>query len=681
MATAVSRHHVQRLPRLTLPVLALAALALSRQLPAQGPGLYLRLGAATLVLLVPGTLAARALGHRSVSAAVVASLALLAPALALVFLLETSLSLMLALYAAAGLVALVPAGRRAPPDPDRGRWILLGAGILLGIALWPAAGIVSGDALFHLARIRKLAELGSLTLSSVDEFKDGSLHPGYAFPLWHALLAAIARVAGVDPAAVVRHEASLVAPLTLAVTYEAGAALFRSAWLGAAAATMQVALSVLAAGHGGAWSNLALPTSAGRFLLAPALLTLVLTHLEWPSRSGRLLIAAASLVLGLVHPTYLVFALIVLGGFLVARVLLVRGELGLSARTLALAAVPGCLYLLTLIPLVQQTASYEPGRPELTRALDHYGPELVRHGSRYALAPEMLARSGPVAVAALLALPLALLAARRRWAAFVLGGSLAVFALTLPLPVFPHFADLVSISQARRLGGFVPFAFAATGGLVILLAGLRWLGPPLALGAGILLQQLWPGSYGSGLGKGGGPGWVVWTGVAGAGAALLAGSLLRRSLPERERGAALVLAAAVLFVLPTGVASAGDWSASVTRDRYALTPGAVRALREIVPRRAVVFSDVDTSYRILAAAPVYVAVAPPPHVADTTENRPYARVEQWKRFARTGRLSIPRSFGAGWILLGQSDARRLKLRLPVAYRDARFVLYRLTPRR
>jgi hypothetical protein len=678
MATAVSTHRTLRLPRLALPALALAAFGLSRLLPGHGAGLYLRLAAATAVLLLPGTLAARALGRRSASAALVASLALLTPALGAVFLFRASLSLAIALYAAAGAVALLAGGRRAQAGGhDRGSWIVFAAGVLLGIALWQVAGVLSGDALFHLARTRKLSELGSLVPGSVNEFKDGSLHPGYAFPLWHAFLASVARLAGVDPSSVLLHEASPLAPLALLVTYEAGTALFRSAWLGAATVAMQVALSVLAAGHGGAWSSLALPTSAARFMLAPALFALLFEELERPSWSGRALLAAASLVLGVVHPTYLVFALLVVAGFLVARVLLVRGELRLSARALAFAAAPGCAYLLALIPLAGQTSSYNPAQSELARALDHYGSELVRHGSRYALAPEMLARSGPVSVAALLALPLALLVGRRRWAAFVLGGSLVVFALALTPLLFPHFADLVSISQARRLGGFLPFAFAAAGGLALALVPLGRLGPPLALGAGVLLQRLWPGSYGKGLGSGGAPAWVVWLSVAGAAVALVLASLRRRAWLERERDGPLALVAALLFVLPVGVATAGDWSASVTRDSFALTPGAVAALRELVPEQAVVFSDVDTSYRILAEAPVYVVVAPPSHVADTTRNRPYARVEQWKRFARHGDLAIPRRFGARWILLRQRLARRLRLSLPVAYRDSRFVLYRL----
>src|SRR6266487_404581 len=68
---------------------------------------------------------------------------------------------------------------------------------------------------------------------------------------------------------------------------------------------------------------------------------------------------------------------------------------------------------------------------------------------------------------------LAVFAARRRWAAFVLGGSLAVLAVELLPWIFPHFAGAVSLSQARRAAGFVPFAFALAGGAAVVTCVLR----------------------------------------------------------------------------------------------------------------------------------------------------------------------------------------------------------------
>ena len=69
-------------------------------------------------------------------------------------------------------------------------------------------------------------------------------------------------------------------------------------------------------------------------------------------------------------------------------------------------------------------------------------------------------------------------------------------------------------------------------------------------------------------------------------------------------------------------------------------------------------------------------VAPPGHVADTTKNRPYQRRDAWLRFDRTGDLSIPRGCQAQWLLIDRTRSK-LRPRLPVAYRDGRYTLYRL----
>jgi hypothetical protein len=112
------------------------------------------------------------------------------------------------------------------------------------------------------------------------------------------------------------------------------------------------------------------------------------------------------------------------------------------------------------------------------------------------------------------------------------------------------------------------------------------------------------------------------------------------------------------------------------RDRFRLTPGLVQALRTEVRPRDVVFSDLETSYRIEAYAPVYVAAASPGHVADTRENRPYERRKAVVDFFRTGSLAIPRRYHARWIVVAQRRYE-LELHLPRVYEDERFVLYRL----
>ena len=653
----------------------LLGLGISRLLPEHGLGLFLRLGMATLAVLLPGRLIARALGQRSASATLAWALAALAAALAVVFLVHSSFALAMWLLAAIGLAALV--FPRREPDSERapGRGLVSLAGIVLGLLLWHIAPrALTGDSPFHLARVRKLVELDSLSPWRLDELVGGSLHPGYAFPLWHAFLAAVTKLAGVDPALVVQHESALLLPLAVVVAFEAGVALFGSAGLGAAAAAAQVALVGFAAGHGGTYPLLARPAPAARQLLVPAVLTLVFAYARGPAWRTVLSIAVASLALALVHPTYAVFLCIPLAGWLVAGALARRRDALRIAAGLAAVALPTGAVSLALLPLARDTVSHEPSSQQLLRSLDHYRDQLVVHGRSYHLAPEVFARNGAVAVAALVLVPLAALAWRRRWSPFVLGGSLAVLATMLLSFLFEHLSDAVSLSQSRRAAGFLPFAFAFVGGVAVLSRLLGVFVLPLALLAGVVFQVLWPGDFGFRL-ENGGPEHVAWFAAVAGLLALVIVLVVRRPL-ELDREDWLASLAAGLFVLPVAVHGFTHWTTNTEADPNALTPGLVRALREDVPKRGVVFSDLQTSYRIAAAAPVLIVGAPPAHVADTKQNRPYERRADVLEFRATGDLAIPRRYHAGWLVVARLQ-RHPVVELRPLYKDSRFVLYKL----
>ena len=663
--------------RLPPALLALPALAAARVLPADDAGLYLRLAAATAVVLLPGILAARALALDGAAPAVALAFGMLFVALAATFLVHGSLWLTVGVLGALALVALVPAlRRRDPPRPGLAPVLVFAGGAVFGIALWHVAGEVQGDALFHLARVRKLDDFGSLALRTVDEFRDGGLHPGYAFPLWHGFLALVARLAGVDSTLVVQHESSILAALAPLLAYEAGYALFRSAAAGVATALAQVALIALAPGDGGAYRVLALPATAARQVLVPTALALVFTYLATPRRALLPAIACAGTALALVHPTYAIFLLLPLAGFLVARAVADRRDVVRALWPAFALGAPTAAVVAWLLPLARSTASHEPSR--LVRCGFEHG--IARYPGqfdvwscdRFRLAPEVISRGGAVAVAALVLVPLCALAWRRRFGAFVVGGSVLLLALLLVPWAFVPFADAVSVSQARRAAGFLPLPFAFAGGTAVAAALLGPLVLPLALAAGIALQLLWPGDFGYVL-QGGGPALATWIAAIGGAAALLGVAILRR--PEvRESRSRLAAAAAALFVLP--VAWHGFSRFQPPPRPQELPPALVEALRTRVPRGAVVFSDVETSYLAAAAAPVYLAVAPPAHVADTKANRPHERARDAARFLRSGDVAIPRRYGAGWILL---DRRRtgVHLHLVPVYTGPRYALYRL----
>src|SRR5262249_61577747 len=241
-------------------------------------------------------------------------------------------------------------------------------------------------------------------------------------------------------------------------------------------------------------------------------------------------VAGAGVEVSLVHDSPAVSLGIVLGGFAVARVVLTRRELRRMAIALAVLYVPVALVLIWLLPIIRKTRSQSPSATELRRALTRYADELhVVSLHRYALRPEVVSRAGAVAVAALLVVPLAALAARQRWAAFVLGGTLAILATELFVWSFPHFADAVSLSQARLLVGFLPLSFALAGAAGVL---ARVIGPvvlPLALAAGIVLQLTFPGDFGPELTTGG-PSWAVWIALFGGLAAVGVGLFLGRRI-------------------------------------------------------------------------------------------------------------------------------------------------------
>jgi hypothetical protein len=626
-------------------------------------GEYLRLAFATAVVLLPGRLVAGALGQRGTSATLAWAFAALFLAWAAVFVVHGTIWLAAGILAAVGIAALA-AGKPRPravaetplgparvwtrlQRPARGHGTVFLGGIVLGLLLWQVAGAVTGDGLFHLARVLKLVDLGNLHLRTVDEFRDGGLHPGYAFPLWHGFLALVAKLSGLGPYVVVQHEGSLLAPLACLVAWEAGVAVFGTAGGGFSVLLASLALFCFAAGHGGSYASLALPATSSRQLFVPAAFALFFTYAGSGRRADLAAIAAASGSLTLVHPTYALFTLLPLGAYAVVR----YPEWRRSAAALAAAVVPAGLVVLWLRPIVDETLSHDPSAGNATTALSHYSGELVVTSlHHYRLAAEVFGRTGPVAVAALALLPLAGLAARRRWGALVLGGGVAVLALMLVPLLFVHFSDAVSLSQSRRAAGFLPFAFAFAGGLALLARTPIVL--PLALAAGVALEQQWPGDFSYGLSHGG-PAAVTWFALAAGLAALAIGLLLARDRPRERYGLGAI--AAALFVLPVAVHGFARWSPLHPSDPNALSAALRQELRAVPPRSTVI-ADPETSYEILAAAPVYVVAAPITHVADTKANDPVGRYRAVEHWLATGDPAVPRKYGATW------EVRQGKLR-------------------
>jgi hypothetical protein len=674
-----------------------AVLLVGHLLPSSGPGLALRLaGAAGCVLLVPGALLLRALAWPSSPAVAIAasfalSLAVTGFALALVFAFGTSIVLAAGVLLAVSTVAVVPAALRgqtkaAKPGERRAVLAVLGASLPFAGVVWWAAGPVWGDGFFHLARARKLAELETLsTLTAVAEFEDGGLHPGYGFPLWHAVDALVARFAGVDVADVVLYLPAILVPLAFVLAYAAGSIVFGVRAGGVALVAAEVAYFGFSRRGGvhvgtGQFELLSQPNAATLVLLSTTTVALAFAF----ARQGEWILLAALVAAGgamsVVHPTYAPYVVLVLMGFLLARVCLIRGWEPLLTRTaFALAAIvaPFGLFLALRAGAVTETRGHTPSAAERASELAHYGGGFTTLRGWLGVSPEAITASGAVVVAGLLAIPLAGLAARRLWAALVLGGSLAVLVALVVPPLFTTLADAVSLAQARRLVLFLPVAFAVAGGCVVL-SRLKAVGAALAGGASLALVLLYPGEFTLPF-EGGGPSWPVWVAVAGGVAAIVAGAWLRPWGPSPGPWAA---AAAVAFVVPVAVAGLSG----LTQDDPGtkLTPGIVEAVRAQTSSGDVVFADLTSAYQIGAFAPVYVNAAPPGHVADTSDNREDARAADARRFFRQASISeqerraILDRYEADWVLVDRElrHPEEFLQRLELVYEDERFALYR-----
>ena len=253
--------------------------------------LLVRLALATGLVLAPGAIVARAVGVRSTSAT-------LAWGLGIVFARDDR-RLRGARLADAGARAARSsprssrrrsrsAGRPVPRDPGRG--VRLGRRV-------PCSGCCSGTSPARSAVTASSTSPASASSSSsatsrsssVNEFADGGLHPGYAFPLWQAFLALVAKVAFVDPAKVVLHEPTRARAARRARRLRGG---LRGCSGGSCPPPPRPeprsAIAAMAPGHGGAYTSLALPATASRQLLVPAALALAFAAMRAPDeRAAR----------------------------------------------------------------------------------------------------------------------------------------------------------------------------------------------------------------------------------------------------------------------------------------------------------------------------------------------------------------------------------------------------------
>ena len=557
---------------------------------------------------------------------------------------------------------------------------VVAAGVGFGIALWFLMGhLTGGDDLFHLARVRKLDDFGSLSLRSVDEFRDGGLHPGYAFPLWHLLPRArcAARRGRPDGGCSARGERARAGRVPRRVGVGQGGL---PLGLGRAGGARDVRSG----------SSRSPPAAAARTrrwrsrrrragsCFVPAVIALFFAFVAERSRGGLATIACRDRS---------------------ARARSTRPTRSSSSFRWSASSPPGRCSPGARSPRVCWASPPSSSRRGWSRSGCARSRARPRRSTRRRTrctvrscttgASSTSSRTGATG-------------SRRRCSAGAgrspsrrcspcrlpssrpgaagprscSAGSSLVLALMLLPELFTRFADAVSISQARRAAGFVPFALRPRRRCSRARpADSRSRALPIGLGAGIALQLAYPGDFGYALDQGG-PAIVTWIALVGGG-----GGAGRRDLPPAAPRRARPhgwLTAATAFA-----GRAADRAARVhplgreTDDVEAADPGADRGAADEGAGAAP--SSSPTTTRATRSPPTRPStsrtrcrVTSP----NTKANRPYERRADAKQFFRTGDLAIPRRYGATWLVI-RTARSKLMPDLPKAYADKDYVLYRL----
>ena len=263
--------------------------------------------------------------------------------------------------------------------------------------------------------------------SSANEFADGGLHPGYAFPLWHGFLALVAKVSGADPADVVLHGPTVLAPLAVARRVRGGVGAVPPvvrprrprprAWRSSLRARARAAPSRP--------SRFRRRRRASCSSRRRSRSRLEATRRPTPRapRLGRRGVARARgrppdvRALPLAAVRRVPRRSLALGAARRARPAGSRSPRSCSRRGSSCLAAPGGR---------RHGLGRARTRPSGSAAFEQYAGQLDGTADRFTVVPELFGRTGAVAVAALLVLPLAGLASRRRWAASHCTGCLAL---------------------------------------------------------------------------------------------------------------------------------------------------------------------------------------------------------------------------------------------------------------
>jgi hypothetical protein len=218
-------------------------------------------------------------------------------------------------------------------------------------------------------------------------------------------------------------------------------------------------------------------------------------------------------------------------------------------------------------------------------------------------------------------------------------------------------------------------------GGALVLSRLRYFGVALALAAGLVLNQVWPGDFNYHL-RAPGPGWLAWFAAGGALLALAIGAAAKLDFRYRESWAVLIVAGLVLPVAVTGIRE---------MKTFKTEPGAfndhlIAAVNQRVTRDDVLMAMPETAYRLDARVPIYIAAVAGGHGGDTVQNDSYERRQDATRFFLDApgpkeAQEIVDRWDVQWVLVDKKQPypREYLSRFHPVYEDKRFALYPVDP--
>ena len=667
--------------------MGLGVCALATLLPNSGVFGAAKLAISTwATLILPGAVILRLIGWPASPAAALPgcaawSVTALAPGFALMLATGRGVPVIVIwLLTVIGAGLVIGRGKRFEIDFNLSRGSLAFGGAVLLFAFLVAIGSWNniGDAVEHIARMRKITDLDppAQHLDELGLLPPGTgLHSGYAFPLWHATGATVVWASGLEETVMFRYWPSVLMPFIAAAIFDAGRQMFRSAAAGVGVCLGYLGVYAFPIGVG-YFAQVSYPGYICIFLFWPLVIARTFTYLREGGREPILTVAAASFAVSAIHPSYGPYMIMLIAAFLVARTLVTRdrAELRRLAGMLGAVSVPFLLFLVWLYPIADANAS------TIDRARSHFQTLVDASGDLVSMKAGWATRGGAVALAALALVPLASTAARRRAAAFIAGTSAAVI-LTLLVPwLFTPFAEVMSISQGRRLLFYLPWAFALMGGALVL-SRLRYVGVALALVAGIILNQAWPGDFNYHL-RAPGPGWLAWFAGGGALLALAAGAAAKLDFRYRERWAVLIVAALILPVTVTGI----DGMQTFKGTPKTINNRLIAAVRQYVTHDDVLMAMPRTAYRLDAQAPIYIAAVEGGHGGDTVLNDSYERRQDATRFfldapSPKEAQEIVDRWDVQWVLVRKDEPypRKYLSHFHPVYEDKLFMLYPVDP--